>query len=42
MDLFFLNISTTINFKSKKQNSVAWDFCVTEVWYKRVKYNIDS
>lgn len=43
MDLLFLNIVSTTYFKNKKQNySVTWDFYVTEVWYKRVKYNIDS
>lgn len=43
MDLLFLNINITINFKNRKhKNLVIWDFYVTEVWYKRVWYNTDS
>lgn len=40
-DLLFLNISSTINFKNKKQkNSVTWDFYIAEVWYIKVKCNV--
>lgn len=42
-DLLLLNINSTINFKNKKQkNSVTWDFYIAEVWYIKVKYNVDS
>lgn len=37
-DLLFLNISSTINFKNKKQKSSATqDFYIAEVWYIKVQ-----
>lgn len=42
-DLLLLNISSTINVKNKKQkNSVTWDFYIAEVWYIKIKHNVDS
>lgn len=42
-DLLLSNVSSTINVKNKKQkNSVTWDFYIAEVWYIKVKCNVDS
>lgn len=41
-DLLLLHVSSTRNFKNTKQNSVTWDFCIAEVWYIKVKCNVDS